>query len=73
VLDNVGRIPAPVTLVVHYADGSTDSLRQTSALWKSNPRQATVTLPSGKHVQSVALESGIWVDANPANDRWNAR
>jgi hypothetical protein len=72
VLENVGGIPAPVTLVVHYADGSTDSLRQTSAIWKANARRATVQLPAGKRVQSVSLEPGIWMDANGANDRWSA-
>jgi hypothetical protein len=73
VLENVGGIPAPVTLIVRYADGSTDSLRQTSAIWKTNARRATVSLPTRKRVQSVSLDVGIWMDANPANDRWTAR
>jgi hypothetical protein len=72
VLENVGGIPAPVTLIVRYADGSTDSLRQTSAIWKTNARRATVSLPTRKRVQSVSLDGGIWMDANPANDRWTA-
>ena len=72
VLDNVGGIPAPVTLVVRYADGTTDSLRQTAAIWKVNARRATVSLPSRKRVQSVSLDGGIWMDANAANDRWGA-
>ena len=73
VLDNVGGIPAPVTLVVQYADGTADSLRQTSAIWKTNGRRATVSLPSRKRVQSVSLDGGIWMDANAANDRWSAK
>ncbi len=73
VLENVGGIPAPVTLVVRYADGSTDSLRQTSAIWKANARRATVPLRSLTRVQSVSLEAGIWMDANAANDRWSAK
>jgi hypothetical protein len=73
VLDNLGGIPAPVTLVVRYADGTADSLRQTSAIWKSNARRATVTLSSRKRVQSMTLEPGIWMDANAANDRWTAK
>jgi len=72
VLDNLGGIPAPVTLVVRYADGTADSLRQTSAIWKTDARRATVTLPARKRVQSVSLEGGIWMDANAANDRWSA-
>jgi len=73
VLDNVGGMPAPVTLVVNYTDGSADSLRQTAAIWKTDVRRATLTLPTRKPVQSVALEGGIWMDANAANDRWSAR
>jgi hypothetical protein len=72
VLDNVGGIPAPVTLVVRNADGTTDSLRQTAAIWKVNARRAAVSLPSRKRVQSVSLVGGIWMDANAANDRWSA-
>jgi hypothetical protein len=72
VLDNVGGMPAPVTLVVRYTDGTSDSLRQTSAIWKTNARRATVVLPARKRVQSVSLEGGIWMDANAANDRWGA-
>jgi hypothetical protein len=71
-LENVGGIPAPVTLVVAYGDGTTESLRRTSAIWKSDAHHATVTIPAGKTVRSVTLETGIWMDANPANDRWIA-
>jgi len=71
-LDNLGGMPAPVTLVVRYADGSVDSLRQTAAIWKTDARRAVVSLPSRKRVQSVSLDGGIWMDANPRNDRWPA-
>ena len=71
-LENVGGIPAPVTLVVRYVDGTAASLRQTSAIWKADAHRAVVALPGGKRVQSVALDGGIWMDANPANDRWTA-
>ena len=73
VLDNLGGIPAPVTLVVKYTDGSEESVRQTSAIWKTDARRATLTLPTRKPVQSIALDTGIWMDANAANDRWSAR
>ena len=72
VLDNVGGMPAPVTLVVRYADGSVDSVRQTAAIWKTDARRAVVSLPSRKRVQAVSLDGGIWMDANPKNDRWPA-
>ena len=73
VLENVGGLPAPVTLVVRYADGTADSLRQSAAIWKPDARRATVSLSAGKRVQSVTLEDGIWLDVNAANDRWTAK
>jgi hypothetical protein len=72
VLDNVGGMPTPVTLVVHHADGTADSLHQTAAIWKANARRAVVSLPTRKRVQSVSLDGGIWMDANPKNDQWPA-
>lgn len=73
VLDNVGGMAAPVDLLVRYGDGSSDTIHETPAIWESNQKQATVTLRTGKVVQSVALDGGIWVDADSLNDGWAAR
>ena len=71
-LNNVGGMPAPVDVVLRYADGSTETLHQTPAIWQANPRQASVTVTTAKTLQSVDLEGRIWVDANPADDHWAA-
>ncbi|HET7230552.1 MAG TPA: M1 family metallopeptidase [Longimicrobium sp.] len=72
VLNNVGGMPAPVDLRLRYADGSTETLHQTPAIWQANPKQATVTVTTGKTLQSVDLEGGIWADASPADNHWAA-
>lgn len=72
VLENIGGMPAPVDLVVRYADGSSDTLRETSAIWKANQRRASVRIPTSKRVESVQLRGGIWMDADSMNDRWTA-
>jgi hypothetical protein len=72
VLNNVGGMPAPVDLRLGYADGSTETLHQTPALWQANPRQATVTVSTGKVLRTVELDGGIFVDANPADNHWAA-
>jgi len=72
VLNNPGGMPAPVDLRLHYADGSTETLHQTPAIWQANLRQATVTVPTTKTLQSLDLEGGIWMDAHPADNHWAA-
>ncbi|HKP77210.1 MAG TPA: M1 family aminopeptidase [Longimicrobiaceae bacterium] len=70
VLNNVGGMPAPVDLRLRYSDGTTQTLHQTPAIWQTNLRQATVTIPTTKTLQSLDLEGGIWMDARPADNHW---
>jgi hypothetical protein len=72
-IDNVGRMPAPVDIAAHYADGSSELLHQTSAIWRANPRRATVSIATRKTLQSLSLDNGIWVDADSTNNRWTQR
>ena len=68
-IQNVGGFAVPVDLKVTYADGSTDTLHRTPALWRDNQRQATITVPGGKPVASVALDHGLYLDANTKDDK----
>ena len=68
-LDNVGGMPAPVSLLVRYAGGTADTLRQTSAIWKANVRRATVIIATKRRVESVELLGGVWMDADSTNNR----
>lgn len=71
-LANIGGMPAPVDLVVTFADGRTARLHQTAELWRDNPGAATVTIPGNDAIRGVALDGGIWMDANPADNGWTA-
>ena len=71
-LANVGGMPAPVDLVLRYADGTTETRHETPAIWASDLRRATVTIPTAKTLQSVALQGGIFMDADASNDHWDA-
>ena len=72
-LANVGGMPAPVDLVVTYTDGTTETVHQTPAIWSPNVKQATVRLATRKTMKSIALDGGIWMDADATNDRWAAK
>jgi len=69
-INNVGGMPAPVDLQLGFADGTTQAVHETAAIWATNPRRATVMVSSDKPVQSITLRTGIWVDADSTNNRW---
>jgi hypothetical protein len=66
-------MPAPVDLEAHFGDGSNEVIHETSAIWEANPKRATITVPTRKSLQSLVLNSGIWVDADSTNNRWSGR
>src|ERR1700680_732295 len=72
VVNNIGGMPAPVDLEAHYADGSNEIIHETSAIWATDPKRATVTISTGKSLQSLVLNGGIWMDADSTNNRWNS-
>ena len=69
-IDNVGAMPAPVDLEATFGDGTSAVFHQTSAIWAANLRRATVVIPSGKPLQSLVLNGGVWMDADSTNNRW---
>jgi aminopeptidase N len=72
-IDNVGGMPAPVDILASYGDGTSESFHQTSAIWRANPRRATVSIAARKALQSLRLDTRIWVDADSTNNRWTQR
>ncbi len=70
VIENIGGMPAPVDVRMHYTDGSDESVHKTSAIWRANLRSATVLVPTRKTAQSIELNGGIWMDADTTNNRW---
>lgn len=70
-LKNVGGAPAPVDLVVTFTDGSSETLHQGPDIWMSNKKEAVVRINQSKPVKSIVLDGGIWMDANPADNKWS--
>ncbi|MBS1663300.1 MAG: M1 family metallopeptidase [Bacteroidetes bacterium] len=70
---NIGGFVMPFDLIITYTDGSKETRHQTPAVWKSNPKSATIALSSGKTIQSLEANGGIFVDSDPSNNKWKAR
>lgn len=74
-IQNTGGFAIPFDLDIRYADGSTEKIHQTPALWEKDQKNARVALTqvNGKKIQSIELNGGIYVDATPADNKWMAK
>jgi hypothetical protein len=70
---NIGGMAAPFDLVVHYTDSTSTRTHYTPAVWEKNPQAARLTISGGKSIASVEVDGGIWVDADPGNNRAGGR
>jgi hypothetical protein len=72
---NIGGFPIPFDVLLNYTDGTKKNAHQTPAVWKSNQQQATITVPldEGKTLASLVLDTGIFVDADSSDNKWQAK
>src|SRR5699024_4377917 len=69
---NTGGFPNPFDLQITYKDGTTAGKHYTPAVWKENQKTATLTLKTKKRINQLKIDNGIWMDANPEDNHWNA-
>ncbi|RLJ77613.1 M1 family metallopeptidase [Pedobacter alluvionis] len=70
---NVGGFAIPFDVVVTYADGKVDTIHQTPAVWKANQKEVNITVNTTKKIKSISLDNGIYVDATPKDNAWEAK
>ncbi|WP_233168724.1 M1 family metallopeptidase [Hymenobacter sp. BT523] len=70
-VQNIGGFAVPFDVNVEYTDGTKATLHQSPAVWQANQRQATIALP--KAPKTVALQGGIFMDANEKDNTWAQR
>ncbi len=72
-ISNIGGMCAPVDVVVTYDDATTEKFHQTPAIWTQNQREAVVEIAAKKKIKSLVLDGGIFMDANLADNKWEAK
>jgi hypothetical protein len=70
VIDNTGGFAIPFDVVLTYEDGTTATIHKTPAVWQSNGRKVSLSVPAAKKVAAVKLDGGIFMDATPADNEW---
>ncbi|NTV03532.1 META domain-containing protein, partial [bacterium] len=67
---NVGGFAIPFDVVATYADGTSERFRQSPAIWRDTPKEATITITTDKELQSVTVDGVIFADPSPPNNTW---
>ena len=65
---NPGGMAIPFDVVLTFADGTTERVHRTPAVWRLDGRRTEVRLPAGRALKSVSLDTGIFLDANPGDN-----
>ena len=69
---NAGGMALPFDVVLEYADGSSKRVHRTPAAWQADGRKTEVRVTGGKTLRSVNVDTGIYVDFNPGDNKWPA-
>jgi len=69
---NNGGFAIPFEVVLTLEDGSSKTVHQTPAVWKSGKR-ITVNVPVNKKVSAVQLDGVIFMDYTPADNAWKSK
>jgi hypothetical protein len=73
-LEDLGGVPMPVHLAIHYNDGSTSQVNLPAQVWQENSRRITKLLVTEGTIQSIELDPMSEIaDADEANDHWPRR
>lgn len=67
---NAGGMAMPFDFVMTYADGTSERVHRSPAAWQANGRTTKVSVSNSKALASVMLDTGIFVDFNPADNSW---
>ncbi|HCW06012.1 MAG TPA: aminopeptidase [Cytophagales bacterium] len=72
-ITNIGGMVAPFNLLITYDDGSTEQKHQTPSVWEKDQSKTLVSVKTKKKIQSIKMDGGIWMDANPSNNEWKEK
>ncbi|MFO1394120.1 MAG: hypothetical protein U1F09_10210 [Steroidobacteraceae bacterium] len=70
--NDAGGMALPFYVVLEYADGSSEGVHRTPAAWQADGRRTEVRVTGGKTLRSVNVDTGIYVDFNPGDNKWPA-
>jgi hypothetical protein len=68
-VENIGGIPMPFDVLIVYADGTQERIRQNPAIWRES-NTVSIHAPTSGEVQQIILDGGIYLEGHQANNVW---
>jgi Peptidase family M1 domain len=69
-IKNSGGFATPFTIEVKYADGSKENFPFTPSVWETNQKETTIALTTKKELTSLMIQTGIYMDAEEHDNKW---
>jgi len=73
IVNNIGGMATPFDVIITYTDGTVSRLHQTAWVWQKDQQHIKLNLTTKKQVQSIALDGGIYMDANNTDNSWKSK
>ena len=73
VITNKGGKPVPVDLVIDFADGSSQKIHRSIAVWEKGNSTITIQLSTSKKIKKLTLGSVHTPDSNKKDNVWQAK
>lgn len=67
-IEKAGHYPAPIALLITYADGTDESVEHNAGIWKNGNKTYEVLGSTGKKIKSVELMNASGLDADLSNN-----
>jgi aminopeptidase N len=67
---NIGGFAIPFDVKITYEDGTTSLEHQTPAFWQKEQKENVIKLSTDKHIKSIELDGGIFMDYTPEDNVW---
>jgi hypothetical protein len=72
-IQNIGGFAIPFDIKLIYADGTTQTIHETPAVWEHNQKQVFFHIATKKVIKSAVLDNGIFMDADVSNNSWTGK
>ncbi|MCZ4223685.1 M1 family metallopeptidase [Pedobacter rhodius] len=73
VIKNEGGFAIPFDILVTDAEGKTETIHKTPAVWKVNQKEMTMTINTNRKIKSIKLDGGIFMDATPTDNVYEVK
>lgn len=73
VIKNEGGFAIPFDILITDAEGKTETIHKTPAVWKANQKEMTMTINTNRKIKSIKLDGGIFMDATPTDNVYEVR